>query len=402
MPTPDRDTYRKAVVVVLDSVGCGALPDACDYGDEGADTLGNVACAVGGLSLPNLERLGLGTVGSLMGIDPAEHRIGFAGKAAEASAGKDTTTGHWEIAGLVSLEPAPTYPNGFPDHLMARFRDLTGFDFLGNKPASGTAILDELGETHVRTGALIVYTSADSVFQIAAHEDVVDVEELYRICGIVRDELLVGEHAVGRVIARPFVGEPGAWKRTHRRRDFALQPPSRTVLDAITAAEIPVRGIGKIGEIFGWRGVTSSPHVENNMDAWDRLLEAISEPEEAFIFANLVDFDMVWGHRSDAAGYASGLEAIDARVPELLESLRVGDLLIITADHGCDPTDDSTDHTREYVPVLALVIGCEARGSLGTRDTFADVGATVAEYLDVAWSGAGESFLKLLEGEDAS
>ena len=402
MPTADRETYRKAVVVVLDSVGCGALPDACDYGDAGADTLGNVACAVGGLSLPNLERLGLGTVGSVLGVDPEQHVIGFAGKAAEASVGKDTTTGHWEIAGLVSEIASPTYPEGFPADLMERFRVLTGHDFLGNKPASGTAILDELGEEHVRTGALIVYTSADSVFQIAAHEDVVDVEELYRICGMVRDELLVGEHAVGRVIARPFIGEPGAWKRTHRRRDFALQPHSQTVLDAITATVTPVRGVGKIGEIFGWRGVTSSPHVENNMDAWDRLLEAVSEPEEAFVFANLVDFDMIWGHRGDAAGYASGLEAIDARVPELLESMREGDLLIITADHGCDPTDDSTDHTREYVPILAHVIGCDTRGSLGTRDTFADVGATVAEYLDVAWSGAGRSFLGTLRGGGSS
>lgn len=398
---PDPITSSKrAVVIVLDSVGCGALPDADRYGDSSADTLGNIARLVGGLVLPNLAALGLGAVHDILGVDARAHRTGFAGKAAERSTGKDTTTGHWELMGLITESPAPTYPQGFPARVMDGFSSVAGCGFLGNKPASGTAILDELGEEHLRTGDPIVYTSADSVFQIAAHEDVIPVDELYRMCEAVREEVLTGEDAVSRVIARPFVGEPGSWTRTHRRRDFAVPPHGMTALDALSEHGVAVRGIGKIGEIFGWRGVSSSPHVENNMDALDRVLEALDEPGDAFVFANLVDFDMIWGHRSDPQGYAKGLEAVDARIPEIIARLDDGDLLIITADHGCDPTDDSSDHTREYVPVLAQIVGSDRRGSLGVRNSFADVGATVTGFFGIDWRGAGESFLDRLHGED--
>jgi len=394
---PARDP--RAIVVVLDSVGCGELPDADAYGDGGSNTLGNVALAVGGLRLPNLARMGLGNVAPIEGVRPTREPAAWWGKAGERSEGKDTTTGHWEMMGIVLERGFPTYPNGFPPEVMAEFERRTGLGWLGNKPASGTAIIAELGSQHVSTGKPIVYTSADSVFQIAAHEAVIPVERLYQLCEIARG-MLTGEHNVARVIARPFVGEPGAFVRTHRRRDFAVKPPAATALDVLQEAGVAVLGIGKIGDIFEWQGVTSSPHVTDNMDAWDKLLEAVGGAAPGFVFANLVDFDMLWGHRNDPAGYAAGLEAVDTRLPELLDAMVEGDLLVVTADHGCDPTTASTDHSREYVPVLATVAGAPLPGAtLGVRETFADIGATVLDFYGLADKApSGTSFLGELRG----
>ncbi|TLM77514.1 MAG: phosphopentomutase [Actinobacteria bacterium] len=392
----------RAVVVVLDSVGCGALPDAGDYGDEGSNTLGNTARAAGGLAMPNLGAMGLGRVTEVAGVPPAEAPTASWGRCGELSAGKDTTTGHWEMMGLHLARAFPTYPDGFPPEVLDAFVRESGVPgWLGNRPASGTAIIQDLGDEHVATGKVIVYTSADSVFQIAAHEDVVPVERLYAICEAAR-RVLTGEHAVGRVIARPFAGPDagGAYARTHRRRDFALEPSEPTVLDRLTGAGVPCFGVGKIGEIFAWRGVCESPHVTDNMDGFDRLVARVASDDAGFVFANLVDFDMVWGHRNDAAGYARGLEAVDARMPELLEAMCDGDLLVVTADHGCDPTTPSTDHSREYVPLIALVKGARARGAdLGTRETMADVGETVLDFYGMAGAcGRGTSFLREVRG----
>ncbi len=392
----------RAVVLVLDSVGVGELPDAELYGDVGSNTLRNTALAVGGFDLPNLGAMGLGNIADVLGVPPSAETVSSWGKCAERSAGKDTTTGHWEMMGVEVGRAFPTYPDGFPDEVMDVFSSRTGLGWLGNKPASGTQIIQELGDEHVRTGRPIVYTSADSVFQIAAHEEVIAPDELYRVCAIAR-ELLDGEHAVGRVIARPFEGPDakGRYTRTHRRRDFALEPFAPTVLDVLTERGIAVHGIGKIGEIFAWRGVCDSPHVTDNMDAFDKLVAGVASAEPGFVLANLVDFDMIWGHRNDAEGYARGLEAVDRRMPELLDAMLDGDLLIVTADHGCDPTTDSTDHSREYVPLLALVKGSRGPGvSLGVRDTFADVGETVLDFYGMAGAcgGLGESFLAELAG----
>lgn len=369
----------RAIVVVLDSVGCGELPDAGDYGDVGSNTLANTARVVGGLSLPNLRRLGLGNVIPIEGVPPVESPDASWGKCAEESEGKDTTTGHWEMMGLVLERGFPTYPDGFPPEVMDEFTRLTGLGWLGNSPASGTEIIAELGDEHVATGKPIVYTSADSVFQIAAHESVIPVERLYHICEVARG-MLTGEHNVARVIARPFEGESGAYVRTHRRRDFAVKPFSTTALDVLQAAGVPVLGVGKIGDIFEWQSVTSSPHVTDNMDCFNKLVDLVESEEPGFVFANLVDFDMLWGHRNDAPAYAAGLEAVDARIPELLDALVEGDMLVITADHGCDPTTPSTDHSREYTPLLACIKGGGAGNSLGVRETFADIGATVLDF----------------------
>jgi phosphopentomutase len=317
------------------------------------------------------------------------------GKNAEQSAGKDTTTGHWEMMGLHLTRPFPTYPNGFPPAVMEAFARETGYGWLGNYPASGTAIIQALGDEHVATGYPIVYTSADSVFQIAAHEDVIPVDELYRICSIARERVVVGEHAVGRVIARPFVGPvDGTYVRTHRRRDFALQPFEPTVLDVLTERGITCYGIGKIGEIFAWTGICESPHVTDNMDGFTKLVQRVGSGDEGFVFANLVDFDMLWGHRNDVRAYAKGLEAVDSRMPELLDAMLPGDLLIITADHGCDPTTSSTDHSREYTPLIAKVKGVDRGVALGTRNTFSDIGETVLDFYGLSGAcGRGTSFL---------
>lgn len=386
----------RAIVLVLDSVGVGELPDAADYGDAGANTLGNTARAVGGVRMPHLQAMGLGNITPISGVEPVPSPGASWGRCAEASAGKDTTTGHWEMMGLHLTRPFPTYPEGFPDEVMEAFERETGLGWLGNYPASGTAIIQDLGDAHVRSGDPIVYTSADSVFQVAGHEDVISVERLYEICTVVRERVCIGEHAVGRIIARPFVGPDasGTYVRTHRRRDFALPPPEPTVLDRLSEAGIITYGIGKIGEIFAWQGVCESRHSENNMHGFDNLIERVVDDTPGFVFANLVDFDMIWGHRNDPEGYARGLEEVDARIPDLLEAMVDGDLLIITADHGCDPTMPSTDHSREYTPLIAHIKGVDTGIDLGTRLTFADIGETILDFYGLAGScGRGDSFL---------
>lgn len=390
----------RAIVMVLDSVGAGALPDAEAYGDAGSNTLANTARAVGGLDMPNLAAMGLGNVTPILGVEPTARPSAGWGVAHELSPGKDTTTGHWEIAGVVLDRAFPTYPEGFPAEVTEEFTRRTGRCWLGNYAASGTEIIQALGAEHTATGCPIIYTSADSVFQIAAHEDVIPVGELYGICEAAR-EMLTGKHAVGRVIARPFVGpdEDGLFVRTHRRRDFALPPSGPTVLDALTEAGVTVHGVGKIGEIFAWRGVCDSPHVTGNMEAFDRTLELVRADDPGFVFANLVDFDMLWGHRNDVAGYAAGLEAVDARIPELLAAMAPGDMLAITADHGCDPTTPSTDHSREQAPLLVKLAGVDRGVDLGVRATFADLGATVLDFYGLGETfGPGRSFLGAVRG----
>jgi len=391
----------RAIVLVLDSVGCGALPDAAAYGDEGSNTIGNVARAVGGLRMPNLGAMGLGNVTDIAGVPATAAPNASWGRNAEASAGKDTTTGHWEIVGMRLEHAFPTYPDGFPPEVMEAFTRETGLGWLGNYAASGTVIIQDLGDEHVRTGKPIVYTSADSVFQIAAHESVIPIEDLYRICGIARTRVCVGEHAVGRIIARPFTGPDatGTYTRTHRRRDFALEPPEPTALDILKDAGIESYGIGKIGEIFAWRGICESPHSTDNMNGFDHLVERVRDGGSGFVFANLVDFDMVWGHRNDVEGYARGLEEVDARMPELIDAMEPGDLLVVTADHGCDPTTPSTDHSREYTPLLAKVKGVDAGVPLGTRATFGDIGETVLDFYGLGGRcGRGTSFLAEVRG----
>ena len=392
----------RAIVLVLDSVGAGELPDAAEYGDEGSNTLGNTARAVGGLSMPNLGAMGLGNITAIEGVPGLETPVASWGKCAERSAGKDTTTGHWEMMGLVLEHPFPTYPDGFPPEVIDDFCRRTGYEgVLGNTVASGTVIINELGDEHMATGLPIVYTSADSVFQIAAHEERFGLDELYRVSEIARG-MLVGEHHVGRVIARPFIGPDGngVYTRTHRRRDYAVKPFEPTVLDLLQDAGVPVFGVGKIGDIFAWQGITSSPHVTGNMDGFDHLLEEVRRPEQGFAFCNLVDFDMLWGHRNDARAYAEGLEAVDARMPELLDAMAEGDLLIITADHGCDPTTEwSTDHSREYTPLIAKIKGVDAGVDLGMRKTFADIGETVLHFYGLQdRCGRGTSFLEEVRG----
>lgn len=383
---------KRLTIVVLDSVGVGELPDAHLYGDEGSNTLANTAQAVGGLHMPHSQKLGLGNIIAIEGVPPTDNPQAAWGKMAEISKGKDTTTGHWEIAGLTLDTPFPTYPDGFPEDLISAFEKRIGRKVLGNYPASGTAIIDELGPEHMATGYPIVYTSADSVFQIAAHEEIVPLEQLYAWCQIARD-LLTGPHAVARVIARPFVGQPGAFRRTANRHDFSVEPFGPTVLDALVAKGIPVYGIGKIKDIFAGRGITDSVSTKSNQDGLDQVVEQLARrQEQCLVFANLVDFDMLWGHRNDAQAYARGLEEFDARLPEILEKLGADDLLFILADHGCDPTTPSTDHSREYVPLLVVGQGVQPV-NLGVRRTFADVAKTVADFFGVEYETVGVSFL---------
>lgn len=383
---------RRAIVLVLDSAGVGELPDAARYDDEGSSTLPHVAEAVGGLRLPHLERLGLGRIIPIAGVRPVAEPEAAFGRMAEQSAGKDSTTGHWELMGLILPRPFPTYPEGFPREIVTAFETAIGRSVLGNRPASGTAIIDELGAVHLRTGFPIVYTSADSVFQIAAHETVVPVEQLYEWCRAAR-RVLVGDHAVSRVIARPFVGEPGAFQRTDRRRDFSLEPVGQTILDVLVARGVPVFAIGKIGDLFAERGISESVHTHDDLDGLARTAEAARRVDRGLIFANVVDLDTVYGHRNDAEGYARQLERIDAALEPILAAAGRDTLLVITADHGNDPTTPSTDHSREYVPLLARGGGLRAGADLGTRRTFADVGAAVAAALGVPWTGPGTSFL---------
>jgi phosphopentomutase len=392
------NVVERVIIIVLDSMGVGELPDAAEYGDEGSNTLVNTAKAVGGLSLPHMQQLGLGNITAIEGVPPCDEPLGAYGRMAEASAGKDTTTGHWEMAGIYSPRPLPTYPNGFPKELIEEYERRIGRKTLGNYPRSGTVIIQELGEEHMRTGYPIVYTSADSVFQVAAHEEVIPIEELYRICQIAR-EMLVGEHAVGRVIARPFVGEPGNFTRTERRKDFSLLPPEITLLDRLVAAGRPVMGVGKIEDIFAHRGLSQSVHSPNNMACVDQTLAYMKESQRGLIFTNLVDFDMLWGHRNNPQGYAGGLEAFDRRLPEIMGTMTAPDILFLTADHGNDPTTPSTDHSREYVPLLVYGSRVKPGVNLGTRETFADLGATVAELLDIEPLPFGTSFAEEVLGE---
>jgi phosphopentomutase len=391
MNRTDMTPVSRVILVVLDSVGVGALPDAAQYGDEGSDTLGNTARAMGGIDLPHLRAWGLGNIHPIPGVSPVRSPEAAFGRMAELSAGKDTTVGHWEMVGIISERPLPTYPHGFPADLMARFQAAIGRPTLGNYPASGTVILDELGAEHMRTGYPIVYTSADSVFQIAAHEEVIPIQDLYRMCETARS-LLRGEHNVGRVIARPFVGSPGAFRRTERRRDFSAPPPGPTLLDHIVAAGQPVYAVGKIEDIFAARGISHAVHTRDNMDGVDKTLEAMHQCPDGLIFTNLVDFDMLYGHRNNAAGYAAALRAVDDRIPDLTNALREQDVLILTADHGCDPTTPSTDHSREYVPLLLFGPKIRAGTNVGTRKSFADLGATIAEWLRVELLQVGNSF----------
>lgn len=384
----------RVALVVLDGVGIGELPDAHKYDDEGSNTLRNTGAAVGGLRMPHMQKMGLGNIGAIPGVPPVDNPSACYGRMAERSAGKDTTTGHWEIAGLHLERPFPTYPNGFPDEVIKPFEEAIGREVLGNKPASGTVIIEELGEEHMRTGKPIVYTSADSVFQIAAHEDVIPVDELYEMCLTAR-RLLTGEHAVGRVIARPFVGQPGSFKRTERRRDFSVQPPRPTVLDRLVEAGIPVFSVGKIIDIFAGRGITEGRYTKDNMDTVDGVIQRLKDEDgPCLIFANCIDFDMLWGHRNDPQGMAEGLAQFDARVPEIVAELREADLLILTADHGIDPTTPSTDHSREYVPLLVYGPSIKRGVALGTRETFADVAATLADFFGVKPPEIGTSFLQ--------
>lgn len=392
---------ERVVLLVMDSVGIGELPDAAEYGDEGSNTIANTAKAVGGLRVPVFQRMGLGNIAAaagfeVAGVPPTAEPEACFGRMAEASAGKDTTTGHWEISGIVLDRPFPTYPDGFPADLIARYEEAIGRKILGNKPASGTAIIDELGAEHMATGRPIVYTSADSVFQVAAHEEVIPVEELYRICRIAR-EMLTGEHAVGRVIARPFVGRPGSFKRTERRRDFSLEPQGTTILDALTSAGIQVMAVGKIDDIFAGRGISKSKHVVGNDATCDGVLEFLRDGTKGLIFANAIDFDMVYGHRNDVEGYAKALERLDERLEEIMGVLTDRDILMVTADHGCDPTTPSTDHSREHVPLLVWGRAINAGVDLGTRRTFSDIAATLADIFGLMeFKSPGTSFAKLL------
>lgn len=379
---------KRVTVMVLDSVGVGDAPDAAAYGDEGSNTLANIARAVGGLRLPHLGSLGLGNLTAIEGVPPTAKARGAFGRLTEISKGKDTTTGHWELAGVILDRPFPTYPDGFPSPLVREYETRIGRKTLGNCAASGTEIIERLGAQHMATGNPIIYTSADSVFQVACHEEIVPADELYSYCRVAR-ELLNGKHAVGRVIARPFLGNTGNFRRTERRKDFSRLPPSDTVLDIVKAEGLDVMGVGKVEDIFAHRGLTMSKHTGNNMAGLDAILNFLSMEKSGLIFANLVDFDALYGHRNDPRGYADALEKFDRRLPEILDVLREYDVLIITADHGNDPTTPGTDHSRERVPFLLTGKKIRENLNLGTRASFADLAATVAEFLNVKWLGAG-------------
>lgn len=389
----------KVVLLIIDSLGIGELPDAWKYGDVGSNTLANCARAVGGLNLPNMAALGLGRLGDFQGVGPVDKPSGSYGRMSPKSPGKDTTTGHWEIAGIILKRPFPVYPDGFPPEVIGAFEEKAGRKVLGNKAASGTEIIKELGEEHVKTGKPIVYTSADSVFQIAAHEEVIPVPDLYQMCRAAR-EILTGDHAVGRVIARPFTGRPGSFKRTERRHDFSLEPPRPNMLTLLEAAGFQVTAVGKVNDIFAGVGITRAVHTKDNMEGIDRTVELARSAGKGLIFTNLVEFDMLYGHRNDPRGYAGALEAMDRRLPEITGSLGEKDILIITADHGCDPTTPSTDHSREYVPLLVTGKPVRQGVDLGTRKTFSDVAATLAGLFGVkAPAGASFSADILREGD---
>lgn len=393
----DYTTFKKIHLIVLDSVGIGEAPDAAVFNDEGADTLGHIAEKMDGLTLPNLQSFGLANIRKIKGVDPVDKPLAFYTKMQEASNGKDTMTGHWELMGLVTSHPFKVFPNGFPELLITEMEKASGRSVIGNIPASGTEIIERLGKEHMETGALIVYTSADSVLQIAAHEEIVPLEELYQICEKTRQLTLKEEFKVGRVIARPFVGEPGNFQRTANRHDYALKPFARTVMNELKDAGFDVIALGKIHDIYDGEGITESIRTESNMDGVDKLLQTMGKNFTGLNFINLVDFDAKFGHRRNPEGYGQALEEFDQRVPEIIDQMGEEDLLIITADHGNDPTHHGTDHTREFVPMLAYSKKLSHGKELPIRKTFADVGATIARNFKVNWKGKGTSFLEDLQ-----
>ena len=389
---------NRAIVIVLDGVGIGEAPDAEQYGDVGSNSIANTAKAVGGLALPNMGALGLGCITAIEGVPPREATTGAYGKMRPMSAGKDTISGHWELMGIYLSEAFPLYPHGFPPEVIGEFERRIGRRVIGNKHASGTEIIEELGEEHIRTGYPIVYTSADSVFQIAAHEEIIPIEELYHLCQIAR-AILTGRHGVGRVIARPFLGEgAGKFWRTERRRDYPLEPPDHTTMDNLIQAGKEVVTVGKIDDIFAHRGITDSQHTTNNPDSIEALLDIASRRYAGLLFANLIEFDMVYGHRNDPHGYAAALRQFDDSLPELSRRMAPTDMAVIVSDHGVDPTTPSTDHSREYAPLL--VFGEAVRGgvNLGVRRTYSDVAATIAEIFALTPPRFGESFLAQITG----
>ncbi|WP_026570060.1 phosphopentomutase [Sediminibacillus sp. JSM 1682029] len=386
--------FKRVFLIVMDSVGIGEAPDAEKFNDEGADTLGHIAEHMDGLHMPHMGQLGLSNIREIKGISKAAQPKAHYTKMQEASNGKDTMTGHWEIMGLNIQQPFRTFPEGFPDELLSELEEKTGRKIIGNKPASGTEIIKELGKEHMETGALIVYTSADSVLQIAAHEEVVPIEEQYRICEIARELTLDEKYMVGRVIARPFVGEPGAFERTSNRHDYALKPFGRTVMNELEDGGLDVIALGKISDIYDGEGVTEAVRTVDNDDGMTKLLDSMDKDFHGLSFLNLVDFDAKYGHRRDPQGYGEALESYDARLPEVFEKLKSDDLLIITADHGNDPVHHGTDHTREYVPLLVYHTGIENGSELEIRKTFADIGATVADNFGIKLPQHGQSFLK--------
>ena len=387
--------FKRIIVIVLDGVGIGAAPDAADYGDEGSNSIVNVAKVLDGIDLPHLGELGLGNITPILGVPPVPNPQGGYGKMQPLSAGKDTIQGHWEMMGIHLPDPSPTYPEGFPKEVMDEFEAKTGRGTLANRPASGTEIIKELGEEHIRTGKPIIYTSADSVFQIAAHEEIIPIDELYEICQIAR-EMLKGEHAVGRVIARPFIGTNSEnFKRTDNRRDFSRSPETDTVLDKLYTADLDVWSVGKIDDIFVHRGITRKNHTLGNAASTEITIKLLEESFQGLMFVNLIEFDMIFGHRNDPLGYYYALKAFDDAIPDIRERLLPEDLVIISADHGVDPTTESTDHSREYVPLLTF--GPAVKGvDLGIRKTFADVGATITENFKLEPPVIGTSFLDQL------
>ncbi len=390
---PQKFMNRRLIIIVLDSVGIGAAPDAAKYGDSGAHTLGHISEACRPLHLPNLEKAGLGHIAGVKNIQKTDAPTACYARLLPRSAGKDTTTGHWEIAGMQLQEPFPTYPDGFPGDLVAAFEKLIGRKTLGNKAASGTEIINELGEQHVQTGSPIIYTSADSVFQIAAHEAVIPPDVLYEMCQKAR-KLLKPPHAVARVIARPFAGQAGNWQRTARRKDYSLTPDGTTLLDLVFNAGLEVRGVGKISDIFAGRSITSNIKTNDNLAGIKETIRQLKASFSGLLFTNLVDFDMLYGHRNDVSGYARALQEFDSWLPQITECLKSGDLLMITADHGCDPTFPGTDHTREAAPLLATGIQFKKGVDMGTRNSFSDIAATGTQWLGLPQTTCGSSFLK--------
>ena len=382
---------KRVTIFVMDSIGIGELPDAASFGDSGCNTFGHIAEQMEDFKIPNLLRLGMGNIDGVDSVTGVDSPIGAYGRSDELSTGKDTTTGHWELAGIHISEPFNTYPNGFSDEIISTFEEKTGRKVICNKPASGTEIIAELGQVHMETGSLIVYTSADSVFQIAAHEDIVPITELYRYCEIAR-EMLMGQDAVARVIARPFIGKPGEFERTSNRRDYSLSPFSPTVLDHAKDAGLEVRAVGKIIDIFNGHGITHDVHTKNNMDGVDWTIKWLKEDFEGILFSNLVDFDAKFGHRRNVLGYGQAIEELDLRIPEILDAMTDEDLIIFTADHGNDPAYKGTDHTREYIPLLVYGKDVKAGVNLGTRKSFADIAATISDVLGIKATDIGESF----------